>query len=254
MNHLITKFPSNYFFRQYFFLLKTHEGICYNEAKVMHKHHILPKSIFHINNTFLVEIDPKIHLLAHYLLWRGYQVAFGNEHQSTRKMANVLIFSMHGISETHLSSVDESFRQEFRRTLKKACQPVVIVPWNKGLPQSEEQKRKHSERMMGKPAWNKGLKTGIKTSGCFQAGHEPWNKGKPWSPETKQKMRKPKRSTEKLSKAKMGISTGPRSEETRRKISEKVRAAWVRRKDINNPAPLINPEPPLPPRPQQKES
>ncbi len=34
-----------------------------------------------------------------------------------------------------------------------------MKPWNKGIPQTEKQKKEHSARMKGRPAWNKGIPT-----------------------------------------------------------------------------------------------
>lgn len=53
-----------------------------------------------------------------------------------------------------------------------------VVPWNKGIPRTEEQKLEHSLKVKGKIPWNKGIKTGI----------EPPNKGKPMSEEQKHKL------------------------------------------------------------------
>jgi predicted Fe-S protein YdhL (DUF1289 family) len=35
-----------------------------------------------------------------------------------------------------------------------------------------------AEAKRGITAWNKGIKTGIRTAGCFKKGNEPWNKNK----------------------------------------------------------------------------
>jgi len=37
---------------------------------------------------------------------------------------------------------------------------------------------KLSQALKGRPTWNKGKKTGIRTLGCFPKGLIPWNKGK----------------------------------------------------------------------------
>lgn len=38
---------------------------------------------------------------------------------------------------------------------------------------------KLSAAKSGKDPWNKGIKTGVVTAGCFSKGNVPWNKGKP---------------------------------------------------------------------------
>ena len=58
--------------------------------------------------------------------------------------------------------VSEEVRQKISEKLKGIPRPDISeklkgnIPWNKGKPQSEEQKRAHSERMKGRVAWNKG--------------------------------------------------------------------------------------------------
>ena len=54
------------------------------------------------------------------------------------------------------------------------------TPWNIGIPQSEEAKRKNSESHKGKTPWNRGKKTGI----------PPGNKGKKGKPHTEEEKKK----------------------------------------------------------------
>ena len=75
--------PSNYFITEYFKLIyrsKTYEKDVYTE-----KHHIYPKSIFGKNN-LITKVSYKHHVLLHYLLWRGYQIEFGNEDSRTKSL------------------------------------------------------------------------------------------------------------------------------------------------------------------------
>lgn len=64
--------------------------------------------------------------------------------------------------------------------------------WNKGVPATDEQKRKQSAAMMGKPAPNKGRATSEeqkrKQSEAMK-GRTAWNKGVPMSEEQKEKLR-----------------------------------------------------------------
>jgi len=100
---------------------------------------------------------------------------------------------------------------------KKGC-----IPWNKGIPQMEETKRKMSEA-------NKGKRFSINTE--FKKNMIPWNKGIPMLEMSKQKMRKkimgrtPWNKNGKHSKEariKMSISHKGNifSKETKNKISE----------------------------------
>jgi len=71
------------------------------------------------------------------------------------------------------------------------------VPWNKGIPRTEEERKKMSksqkERFKREDPWNKG-KTGIFSQEALQSMSEkrkgviPWNKGIPRTPEEKKKM------------------------------------------------------------------
>jgi group I intron endonuclease len=64
--------------------------------------------------------------------------------------------------------------------------------WNKGIPATEEQKRKQSLAMMGKPAPNKGKPQSeeqkAKQSAAMK-GRTAWNKGVPMTEEQKAKLR-----------------------------------------------------------------
>lgn len=62
-----------------------------------------------------------------------------------------------------------------------------IKAWNKGIPNTDEQKKKISNALRGRPTWNKGL-TGIKSGP--PKGTKPWNTGKPWSKENREKISK----------------------------------------------------------------
>ena len=66
------------------------------------------------------------------------------------------------------------------------------TPWNKGMPKSEEAKRKQSLAMMGKPSPQKGkprtAEEKAKQSVAMK-GRVAWNKGMPMSEEQKNKLR-----------------------------------------------------------------
>jgi len=66
------------------------------------------------------------------------------------------------------------------------------IPWNKGIPRTDEEKRKMSESSIGLPAWNEGIphteETRLKISEALK-GKTPWNKGIEHTDETKQKIK-----------------------------------------------------------------
>lgn len=65
-------------------------------------------------------------------------------------------------------------------TKKKLSELFKGKPSNrKGVVLSEETRQKISNAKKGQVAWNKGLKTGAKSSSQFKKGHTPWNKGLP---------------------------------------------------------------------------
>ena len=70
----------------------------------------------------------------------------------------------------------EETRKKISTTLKG--RPTGRPAWNKGIPRSEKTKQKLSEALRGLPAWNKGIPT----------GRPAWNKGIPRSEKTKQKL------------------------------------------------------------------
>lgn len=181
-------FPSNFFFRQYFYLVNRFTKNPY-DGPDKNRHHVYPKSIFGKTN-YIILISFRNHLIVHYLLYRGCQVSLGDKHDWTKKMANVLRFSVYGLYEKF--GEDKKFKESLSVLLEKARNKVYYSPWNKGIPRTAEQRENHSKLMKGKRAWNRGIKIGVVTAGAYKKGNIPWNKGIPFSEETKQKMRKPK--------------------------------------------------------------
>jgi group I intron endonuclease len=73
--------------------------------------------------------------------------------------------------------------EETRRKLKENSGTRGKTPWNKGIPISDDARRKNSEAHKGKTAWNKGLKgcytsETLKKMSKVHKGHDTWNKGK----------------------------------------------------------------------------
>jgi len=75
---------------------------------------------------------------------------------------------------------------EYNRRTKKGQ-----TPWNKGIPRSEETKRKLSDLNKGQVPWNKGKKMSAearKRMSEAKQGYIPWMKGKKHTPEAIKKM------------------------------------------------------------------
>jgi len=91
--------------------------------------------------------------------------------------------------------IGKSHSEETKNKLRK--KNAGQVPWNKGIPRTEEERKKMSksqkERFKREDPWNKG-KTGIFSQEALQSMSEkrkgaiPWNKGIPRTPEEKKKM------------------------------------------------------------------
>ena len=101
----------------------------------------------------------------------------------------------------------------------------------KGRSLSEEQKKKHSEKMKGhigwnkgKPAWNKGIPCSEETKRKLK-GKPAWNKGIPRSEETKRKISETSRGRPSSMKGKH------LSEETKRRMSEAKYRYWQKKKE-----------------------
>lgn len=74
--------------------------------------------------------------------------------------------------------------------------------WNKGIPLSEETKKKLSEKLKGRKVWNKGIPATEEVRQKISAankGKTSWNKGVPTKEETKEKFRE----------SRLGKKTGP---------------------------------------------
>ena len=133
------------------------------------------------------------------------------------KEHNTLIPNGYNISPTGGHGLNGKLNEETKKKISKNISGEKHPNWNKPSPMrgkkhSEETLKKMSENRKGKPAWNKGKKwskeTKEKISEKIKGKNHP-NFGKHLSEETKEKIRQ--------SNSKV---RGPRSEETKRKISE----------------------------------
>jgi hypothetical protein len=63
------------------------------------------------------------------------------------------------------------------------CRKVYFKKPNIGLPDWKAGKSKYCSKecqiksLVGKPTWNKGIRTGIITKGAWKKGYKPWHKG-----------------------------------------------------------------------------
>ena len=94
----------------------------------------------------------------------------------------------------------------------------------KGRKLSDEVRRKLSEAHKGKPTWNKGIPCSEETKRKLK-GKPAWNKGIPHSEETKRKL------SEALKGKPSSMKGKHLSEEVRRKISEARRLYWQKKKE-----------------------
>jgi len=106
--------------------------------------------------------------------------------------------------------------------------PKGQIAWNKGIPRSEETKRKISEAMKGKPSWNKGIPISEETKQKMSRSLKEriaWNKGISRSEEVKKKISKTKQKNAEFYKYKFQGKNNPMygrpvTSETKLKISK----------------------------------
>ena len=134
-------------------------------------HHILPRCMGGEDNAEnLVELTPEEHFVAHELLVKIYpnedKLIFALLIMSGKNPTTNKLFGWH---RRKLSETQKKLKTGVKRGAQSQAHRDAIGAANAG----------ENNGMHGKTPWNKGLKTGIKSSGSFQKGDEPWNKGKP---------------------------------------------------------------------------
>lgn len=132
-------FPSNFFFRQYFYLINKTSN--FQKEEITQNHHIYPISIFGKNST-TVQVSLHHHIVAHYLLYRGYQVALGDFAPETIKM---------GFAISQMSSNVSKSLPDSQKELKKRLH-LMIENAKKAVKfhHTEESKQKNSLSHQGK--------------------------------------------------------------------------------------------------------
>jgi hypothetical protein len=193
------------------------------------RHHILPKSLGGLNTKDnLVYLTGREHFICHWLLTK---FTSGKDYYMMVNAWNKITFSARNYQKRYIPSsrVYEFVRKEWGKTISKLNKGKLAGSNNPtfGKPRSEETKHRISIAKKGTTPWNTGLtketnliiamatiksgKTrkgclGLKGSangmfgkknpnGCFQKGHIAWNKGIPRSEETKRKISNTKRKT-----------------------------------------------------------
>lgn len=163
-------------------------------------HHIFPKCKYG-NNNFVVKLTAGEHFIAHQLLVKMFpknrkliyaaRMMTINDPRSQKRINNKL----YGWLKEKYSKMGQSAESNRKRRETQ-----------RGKKQSEETKRKKSLALMGHPGWNKGVPRSDEVKRKLSEA----NKGKKKSAEHKKK----------ISEAMKGRSRSPHSEETKRKMGE----------------------------------
>lgn len=214
-------------------------------------HHIIPKSCGGPNRKWnLVKLTPEEHYIAHYLLTFIYAV--GEEHESMMYAWN----QVNGRIKGDFISAEEygRLKREFSILQGKRASSMLKghTPWNKG-----------KTYKTGKPAWNRGMPRSEEVKRKLSEAHKgmsqsdeakrkvsEFNKGKKVSNETRRKISealtgkaKSEEHKRRLSESKRGKThkghtgwnkgkTGIYSEETKRKMSEARKLYWAKKKGV----------------------
>ena len=139
-------------------------------------------------------------------------------------------------SEAHKKRISESSRShepEIRNKISQALKAKHLIPWNKGKTgiYTDEARQRISEAQRGRISPTKGKKVGPMSEetkakiSAANKGKNTWSKGSKRGPYSKEHCIK---ISEGLKGIRKGISTGPRSEETKAKISNTRRGyKWI---------------------------
>lgn len=201
------------------------------------KHHIKPKCLGGKDNKEnLVRLTAEEHFMAHKLLAKIHPKRFGllsavmlmSESKTGERLNNKLYgwlrrrFSKTMSSRVISESTIEKLRQAGKGRSLSADAIEKLRNINTGTPRSKETRSKISQSRMGITP-SKESRRKMSESHKGKPSH---NLGKKSSDEIKAK----------LSAAHMGKSNGPHSAETRAKMSEGIRAYWVRRRSESQPS------------------
>ncbi len=143
--------PLNFFTRQYFFLIDRITLIP-DASLYLEKHHVYPKSIFGPNNN-VIPVSYKHHLILHYLLYRGYLLAYGLKDSRTKKMACAVGCMSDTRFDYHMKSskLTAAVRATIRQLYTKAAEGI---PWKEIRDLNGKNNgmfgKKHSEEALAK--------------------------------------------------------------------------------------------------------
>lgn len=171
-------------------------------------HHIIPKSIqkeLNIDDDRCIRVTSFEHILIHYLLAKKY----GN----TYIKVFYLMYSWNNKKCTDIEKITLENLVDWTNLREIAIHQISKskignIPWNKGIPNSKEVCKKISEANSGKHWWNNGK---IEMQ-AFEQPNESFVRGR---------LLPDKEVGEKISKALTGKKRSPRSDETKKKISDK---------------------------------
>lgn len=206
-------FINNKYFKWYFSIINKAIGrelSCYTE-----KHHIIPKSLGGDNNQQnLVSLTPREHFVCHLLLTKF------TESTNKSKMITAAFTMVHRNDEKINSKLYETLRNEHKKNMmdsnpmknpetrkKVSLANIGKISKRKGIPLSDDVKKKLSEKAKGRTPWNKGKKLNY-NNGLITHTEE-----------TKLKIKE--------ARSKQTIK---HSEETKRKMAEAAKKRWEKEK------------------------
>lgn len=206
----------------------------FNPPTKGHKHHIIPRCWFKMNNLPIDNSDDNLVLLSKEDHIKVHKLSILCS--ATPEMKSKMGFAVHILDGT-MSGMHHT---------EESCRKISEA--RKGIVFTDETKRKISESKKGKPSGNKGKKASAETrkkmSEAMKGENNP-NYGKTHSEETRKKMsesQKGKKMSEesrrKISESLKGKSSpfkGKKlSEEHRRKISETLKVKYNNLKELTN--------------------
>jgi hypothetical protein len=157
-------FINNKYFKWYFSIIDqaiNRELSCYTE-----KHHIIPRSLGGKDDQQnLVSLTPREHFICHLLLTKF------TESTNKSKMITAAFAMVHRNGEKINSKIYETLRKEHKKNMemfnpmknpearkKVSLANIGKISKRKGIPLSDDVKKKLSEKAKGRIPWNKGKK------------------------------------------------------------------------------------------------
>jgi hypothetical protein len=141
------------------------------------KHHIIPKSLGGTNlKDNLVSLTPREHFIAHLLLSKMFE---GDEKYKMYYAFNMILVK--GTENQRYKPTSRFYEQAKKLVgVTSSKNNKGRVPWNKGIPRTQEVKDAVSNANTGKEPWNRGIprpdyvKEAVRTA---RLGKPPGNKG-----------------------------------------------------------------------------